>query len=254
MGLFGKIKDLFYDEDEQEDNKDVIKIEPDDKEEIEEIEEIEDKVKTVKEEVVENVKTENTYSERELFRSERTFNFNEFDDFANEPDPVRVTALDTNKFSRSIEPAIAVSPKQFKPSPVISPIYGILDKNYYLEDIVEKDKENNDRENTVKNYETIRKKAYGINDTFEDTFVNTPKEVKESINRIENEVEKLNDQTEKIENLINSMEDTNITIGELEDKYKEKEYDTNEFDTTVDDTLEHDLFNLIDSMYSDKEE
>ena len=50
-----------------------------------------------------------------------------------------------------------------------------------------------------------------------------------------------------------------MSIGELEDKAQIENFDNTSSDivsdkTLTDSTLEHDLFNLIDSMYDDKEE
>lgn len=58
---------------------------------------------------------------------------------------------------------------KFKPTPIISPVYGILDKNYHKEDIVSK----NDREYKSVDglsVDSIREKAYG---TLEDELENT---------------------------------------------------------------------------------
>ena len=141
MGLISKIKDIFYDpvEDDEEEKVELPKkefqrneitrreVKPEEKEE----------VKIVKNEVVDNVKSENTFGERDLFRSERTFNFTEFDDDEPEVPAPRVNALEIEKRpARVIETPtreVNTKPKAFKPSPVISPIYGILDKDYVKE-------------------------------------------------------------------------------------------------------------------------
>lgn len=62
--------------------------------------------------------------------------------------------------------------KVFKPTPIISPVYGILDKNYYKEDIVvskpiSRSSYTNSKEITI---DDVRKKAFG---TLEDDLENT---------------------------------------------------------------------------------
>ena len=285
MGLISKIKDIFYDpvEDDEDEKVELPKkefqrseitrreVKPEEKEE----------VKIVKNEVVDNVKSENTFGERDLFRSERTFNFTEFDDDDEPEVPApRVNALEIEKRpARVIEtPAREVNtkPKAFKPSPVISPIYGILDKDYVKEEIKERkiEKEREKEKITQKqtgalNYDTVRRKAYGnLEDELEDTMITTPREVRESINNVEKQMDRLNEKTEKIEDLINRIDKENdLTVGQVEEVAKDNYYDRDimddiktkkeetSFDKTVtDDTLEHDLFNLIDSMYDDKED
>lgn len=88
----------------------------------------------------------------------------------------------------------------FKPSPIISPIYGILDKNYKKEDVVSK-KEIRITSNytrTNMNVDDIRNKAYGRrnNDEFEEepvivesTPVSTPR--REPVFEVEEEEENL---------------------------------------------------------------
>ena len=55
-----------------------------------------------------------------------------------------------------------VKPK-FKASPVISPVYGVLDKNYTKEEVREKTDDNNTMKRPSKkvDFETVRKKAFG---------------------------------------------------------------------------------------------
>ena len=151
-------------------------------------------------------------------------------------------------------------PKKFKPTPIISPIYGVLDKNYHKEDIKTK---NNSENTTYYNHkevsiDDIRKKAYGtLEDDLEDTLNTMNKlsanTIKESINDINDAVDAINTKANKIENYISKVEEQtpDVSIGELEDKVKETIDVSN--DTVSDSTLEHDLFNLIDSMY-DKED
>ena len=49
-----------------------------------------------------------------------------------------------------------------------------------------------------------------------------------------------------------------MSVGEIEDRVKIANFEDEEEDvsdkTMTDSTLEHDLFNLIDSMYDDKED
>ena len=96
--------------------------------------------------------------------------------------------------------------KKFKPSPIISPIYGILDKNYKKDEIKTKnDKNHNDREE--KTLDTIRKKAYG-------------EEVKE-----EPKVEKKEEKPIKSEKKLNLNRDvpavSDITIAAADEYYNE---------------------------------
>ena len=267
MGLFNKLKDIFYDDVEEENIDKPVK---ENKIEVKEVKIPEVKEEPKQEIVKEQPKEENTFTERELYRSERSFNYIDFDDEEEEP---RKTALDLEKrVSRIDTPVTTAEPKVFKPSPVISPIYGILDKDY------KKELQNETKTTTVKpstattvTYDSVRRKAYGtLEDELEDTLtksepVITVKEVSTSVDDIEKEVDKLEDKTAKIEDLISKIENSsNITVGEVEDKIKDEmfedtaelpiEKDIDDEHTMTDNTLEHDLFNLIDSMYEDKED
>ena len=168
----------------------------------------------------------------------------------------------TSSYKKEAQKPIEVEqPKVFKPSPVISPIYGILDKDYRKEEIVAKSKAKEHTINTndsATTYDSVRKKAYGtLEDDLEDTLNSMNKlsanTIKESINDINEAVDAINSKANKIEEYISKVEEQtpDVSIGELEDKVKET-IDV-ENDTISDNTLEHDLFNLIDSMY-DKED
>lgn len=131
--------------------------------------------------------------------------------------------------------------KQFKPTPIISPVYGVLDKNYHKEDIVHKPK-NVARINDNVTVDDIRKKAYG---TLEDDLENTlfgkdssfftdiveEKEETDMFEELMNETEKV--EVEKEENIENNI------VAEA----MNEELDN---DNKLSDS---DLFNLIDTIY-----
>ncbi len=284
MSVFSKLKGIFYDEvvvdeedsDEELKNVDkIVKKEVHQESEKPKIEEI--KYKTIELEPdtkEEPIKTESTFSERDLFKSERTFNFTEFDEDEEVNPPSRRNVLNTsnnlgnntnNIATRSTEPVVVEQPKIFKPSPVISPIYGILDKDYKKDEIKAKPIKPNVTTSNVTTYDTVRRKAYGtLEDELEDTLNSINKisttTIKKEINKVDKAVDKL-EKTSKIEDLISKIDDAtqefddNLTVGDLEDTVKITSFDDNDEkvesheDKDLDSTLEHDLFNLIDSMY-----
>lgn len=300
MGLFGKIKNIFYDEeivDVPEEPKSV------EKPKIEEVK-VEKKVEPIKRETP-VINTTPTYSEREIFTRETTNTFKcpMLDEEEVKPARTRVNALEsarmekkkeetekarTDKYKDLFKENTTTSSKPdriFKPSPVISPVYGVLDKNYTREEIIER-QENITRTTNPKdmNYDAVRRKAYG---TLEDELESTLSKLSEP--EIHEKVEKpvTKEEEKSIEDLLNEIEgNRNMSIGDIEEKIKDKMEEeeqesisddeflkefmartskkeeetikeekatTKEEDVDADKTLEHDLFNLIDSMYEDKE-
>ena len=300
MGLFGKIKNIFYDEeivDVPEEPKSV------EKPKIEEVK-VEKKVEPIKRETP-VINTTPTYSEREIFTREttNTFKFPMLDEEEVKPARTRVNALEsarmekkkeetekarTDKYKDLFKENTTASSKPdrvFKPSPVISPVYGVLDKNYTREEIIER-QENITRTTNPKdmNYDAVRRKAYG---TLEDELESTLSKLSEP--EIHEKVEKpvSKEEEKSIEDLLSEIEgNRNMSIGDIEEKIKDKMEEeeeesisddeflkefmartskkeeetikeekatTKEEDVDADKTLEHDLFNLIDSMYEDKE-
>ena len=151
MSFMNKVKNFFYEdiEEEVEEQEPKKKFNPFKKES-----KVEEQI--VKEEPI-DVKQEanNDLSERELFKAERTFNFPmDLGDeiFDNEEEtkvdiPTRREPVREETYTRSIyhnisreEPKKDEPKKKFRPSPVISPVYGILDKNYTVDDVVDVDK------------------------------------------------------------------------------------------------------------------
>lgn len=218
-----------------------------------------------------------------------------------------------------------VSKKPFKPSPVISPVYGILDKNYKIDDIVDKkdgikreivkvpvreeitaykNVEEEKPEREVLSIDSVRNKAFGAIDELERTATlkieeakeerkqiveipimteDTSKEEVDDFDKLENEesthnslddlvsqhfdsveADELDEDEETVPRALDDVEKT-TTLQILDDIEKElnsikpvkKEDETLEDEdvsSKEDDSLENDLFNLIDSMYEKGEE
>lgn len=205
-------------------------------------------------------------------------------------------------------------PRRFRPSPIISPVYGVLDKNYKKDDIVEKNMVFHLQDEEI-NVDAVRKKAYGtledeiesafdheqlpkinermeysyeedarsIDDILKDTIddsIEVKEEVTQSIpleevNGIEEEIvepifkedtaelptfeeiinekksveEELDEENTEKENELLEKENTLKMLDDIEKELDEAK----ETNVNLEDTLETDLFNLIDSMYEDEE-
>jgi len=286
MGVFNKLKSIFYDEVVVEDETQeldkvskIVKRETPERDEAPRVEELKfktvemDPVKEEEEDVVEEPKVKEPQSDRDLFRSERTFNFVDWDnDDLEDKLPPRKNVLDEpTRVTRSTEPARDDTPKVFKPTPVISPIWGVLDKDYKKDEIKEKTVSNDTFTSSLTDYDNVRRKAYGtLEDELEDTLNTSNKLTTDDVsdeleNKLKGKEEVLDSRTAKIEDLIDKIDeatdelDKNMSIEEAENNVKIKNFDDDEDEedltdkTLTDSTLEHDLFNLIDSMY-DKEE
>ena len=151
--------------------------------------------------------------------------------------------------------------KRFKPSPIISPIYGLLD---------EKGNKINDDKETVDmvlnnkdeiSLDDVRKKAYGkLDDEIEDTLKKLSSktiEEAEKQEKLSREVkkEKKNKEIEKKEidfDEPEELEDDEMILPSVSFKEINVDSKTRKEETDDDDdeeTKEQDLFNLIDSMY-----
>lgn len=320
MGLFSKIANIFYDEVEEEvkeesprplpkqEVKEVVKERP----RIEEIKLRSEEEKKEVKEVTPSIASP-IYSERNLFKTQenKTFRFpimDEDDEEVEEKPKSRASiysesnsvslnervksperTVERNSFNFSTprreskeEIKKTEAPKIFKPSPVISPVYGIQDKNYTKEEMMaRREPLVINRDTTDMNYDSVRRKAYG---TLEDELENTLTKITNNEEELSKTIEEVNKYSEEennksIEDLLNEIEvNKSMSVGEAEEMMKdamekeeyldassidnkfekilskdEKVKEDKDEDDGFDKTLEHDLFNLIDSMYEEKD-
>lgn len=174
MKLFDKLKDLFTDEEEEFETKEI---------EIEEEKEEPAKLPTFMRNKIEeeekakevNImpKEENVVSDREAVKTRSNsfaFPIDMEEDYEVVYTPRNKNVLDERKeekpkttvadlYSKKEEP----KPKKFKPTPVISPVYGVLDKNYTKDEVKVQDESKYEipRASRKVDFETVRNKAYG---------------------------------------------------------------------------------------------
>ena len=157
----------------------------------------------------------------------------------------------------------------FKPTPIISPIYGILDKNYKKDEIVTKKPIILSSSSSRKmDLDSVREKAYG--DLASDITASMQEE------KIEEEYNEIDEKEDTFYDLnIDSPAVTKVTVGDAEEYFNDLglEYNVDYKDNSVekatgrrsakleekeetdeDNSLENNLFDLIESMYEDKEE
>lgn len=169
--------------------------------------------------------------------------------------------------------------KVFQPTPIISPVYGILDKNYRKEEISSKKNQKTVYSDFEKvNVDDIRRKAYGTleeelestfnvsystfdlendDDLFSDDIIdNNGSDYEEQPIDIFGELDK----SDALDDLLNQYDETeeeqeNNTGGLVEAELN-RDYDKYEEELNKSYTKElndSDLFNLIDSMYDKKD-
>ena len=161
--------------------------------------------------------------------------------------------------------------KTFTPTPIISPIYGILDKNYTKDDVVTKKEIRLSTAHRKADLDAVREKAYG--------------DLTSDITQSMEDVDDKDTEEEKLENTLYDLNDENtspaiesVTVGDAEEYFNDLglEYNIDYEDTSVtkpkeketkgkkrrsdkeekeeqDEELESNLFDLIESMYDEKE-
>lgn len=291
MGIFNKIKDMFFEEETDEvqinDNRVAKKIElPKRKSKIKE--EIEEEVEEIKEEKeeIEEVKPSKTssYFDEELEEldeeppiKKKPIIFDD-EDFIEDFVPEKETKEHV-LYGGVQKKEPYVEKKKFAPSPIISPVYGVLTKNYQKEDFEEHGKKDLDhlfideRKKKI-TFDSVRQKAYGdLTEEIEQTMeMNAKKkEQKEEQKSLLYDMEEEEDKGPKVES---------VTMGDAEEYFKDLglEYNVDYIDASKshksrseknkklqdevkeetkeiqEDVEEKNLYDLIDMMYDSKEE
>ncbi|MBR1377028.1 MAG: hypothetical protein IJ565_04370 [Bacilli bacterium] len=257
MKMFDKIKDLFTDE---------IEIEEPVKKEVIQVEIPAPKV----------VPKEEPEEPKKMVDTSAFFDDLDFEDISKVDHDLDVIYKAPEKPIYKEEKKEAYNPKKeqpkkhFEPTPIISPVYGVLDKNYKKDDIVNKaETPVAHKDMTI---DDVRNKAYGtLEDELESTlfgrtailFQNDEK--KEDYKDIEKD---LKDTAEAIDLLTDDIDEV-VETKEEKPKHVKKEVTEEEVKTAVDDLpledtmitdalkiepeeekiSESELFNLIDDIY-----
>lgn len=166
--------------------------------------------------------------------------------------------------------------KKFKPSPIISPVYGLLDEsgNKIKKDDSKPDAKAKHKEDMT--FDEVRRKAYGEVklDDYEDTLkALKTKTIEEAEMEMDNKTKELSRAKEKSKKKSEDIDKSlkkekqddmilpNINFKEIDvdkerlgkkENYIKKET-VNDDEDDDEETKEQDLFNLIDSMYQGKE-
>lgn len=159
--------------------------------------------------------------------------------------------------------------QNFKPTPIISPVYGVLDKNYHKEDIIDKNSDAPRESIDGLSVDSIRNKAYGtLEDDLEETIASKPstkkREVVEDVDLFDELEQSAKENAKEPEKDVRKLEEITMDLTKELDNLllkKEKEKKSKEEKKTLpkeeekkEELAESDLFNLIDSMYEEGED
>ena len=224
MNIMDKVKNLFLEEAEEEPIKsEVIQVEipaPSVEEEKEEIIEKPVPVEPPKPKPVVEEKAPVFFDDSDFQELEKTA-------------PVRSGYLKTQELSKE------EIKKRFKPTPIISPVYGVLDKNYHKEEIVDKTKKGSSRI-SAKTLDDVRKKAYGsLEDDIETTLFGVTEAIPE-------------ERREDLEDLGRTLLDELTTEDVVEQEVEENKL--SRLDKEEPTQNSSDMFDMIDAMYEKGEE
>ena len=235
MKLFDKVKNLFTEEVEEE---------PIVKREVRQVE-VAPPTRAEREPIVEEEKKE----EKFVFFSD--------DDFKDLEKPKKEEIIEKEEiksyrtsFNKSVEEkkpyrgasfnTVVDEKKPFKPSPIISPVYGVLDKNYSKDEVVTKKVVSRSYDSKKMSVDDIRNKAYGtVEDEIKDElFGNIQYDEEPVINDIDifEELDKY-EELDKLEQKINDTKEN--AIDELFDELdSKKEEILDELDNKKDEILD----------------
>lgn len=282
MGFLDKVKNLFTEEYEVEEQKpikkEMVQVEipapvEDVKFELPKRREVEvpnEQIELPKEEYKREIPRE---IKREEIRKPVFFDDKDFLDLEKTKEIRKQPKVEVKKETYGIKKV--EEKKKFSPTPIISPVYGILDKNYHKEDITTKSSATSrlSYKSTKKiTIDEVRNKAFGtLEDDLETTLVNAPifEEQDYDVKKIETISDELfADLTEdpkpkhSLDNDVEVTEDDeinkNMTLEELENLERAKTRTRRSkkviVEATEDTISNSELFDLIDSMYDRRDE
>ena len=278
MSLFNKIKDILFEEEEQTETIKMVKEEPVKKEPVER--KVENSIQSNNDFNGNNFTKEEVEfpKEKDLF-TDNSFRFPDFDEEEFKSSiPKRQTTSNVLDYERKKvsekrdrdyirydrnETKELVEKKKFKPSPIISPVYGVLNQDYRPEDV-----KNRGEETPILNVDEVRKKAFepevliteSKSEVIDEPVVTFFEEKEEKTSNFEDMksidelLESASDEEIILEDELEISSGNNLdAINEELNNYKEVEEEIKP-DKESDDTLENDLFELIDSMYETRED
>ena len=145
--------------------------------------------------------------------------------------------------------------KKFTPSPVISPVYGVLDKNYRKEDILPRASSEGTLPK-IMDVDNVRKKAFGFLEKNIDVEEAEPLKDFQGENEMQMaDISKELDADEEIGKTTRlDISDVKEIEEDIKAKEEQKEPTVKSNKNDEEDSLEKDLFNLIDSMYESRED
>lgn len=221
MGLLDKMKNLFTDEVEEPIKSEVIQVEI---------------PAPTKEEIKPKIESELPKSEPKETKEEKNAPIFFDDEYFKELEQPKKEVKSSYLKEQT---KVKEEKKHFKPTPIISPVYGVLDKNYNKEDITHKKEAPITYTSTRISIDEVRKKAYGtLEDDLEDTLVGNNSILFNDETKNDDLFDELIDETkEKKEESIDIIDDD---INMIDEEMTEKK------DAPI---TESELFDLIDSMY-----
>ena len=258
MSFINKVKNFFYEDVEEDD--DEFEAREIAKREVKHKKEEEKRRRHQEQEISREIKEQkklakpanDDLSELELFRSEKTFNFpdlgDDIFDIGDEPvieeekkETRNTVKEEKNMYAKPSRqdpvPSIRttyqelpikseVDDKKFHPSPVVSPVYGILDKNYTVDDVIDKNlsktKEFSIEKKSV-DFDTVRNRAYKeLDEEIEATLTKT-KDIFYNLEENKEVEEPIEDYIEEEYDKDENNDDVVITYEGEEEKDVEKE-------------------------------
>lgn len=249
MSFLDKVKDLFSDEEEIIETKEIeVEEEPKKKEEerklptfmrnkIEEEQKREEAKKKEEEPEIffenkEIVKTRSNnftfpiemddfeeqtrYSNQNVLKNEKP-KYSSQASIQKEKEKEKLTAV-SELYSKKEEP----KPKRFRPTPVISPVYGVLDKNYTKDEVKVQDESSYEiqRPSRKVDFETVHNKAYGsLTDDIRNNLCENC-DLYQEVKITKNADKKLSDlEVNILEEMVEEKPKEDISLGDAEDNY-----------------------------------